>query len=44
MKFAEQTGIKQIDLWGAEYWYYRMATEHDPSVWHTAQMIFSNET
>jgi hypothetical protein len=38
--FAKQTGIKQIDLWGAEYWYYRMQTLHDPSVWHEAQTIF----
>ena len=40
VQFAEQTGIKQIDLWGAEYWYYRMTVEHDPSVWHTAQSLF----
>lgn len=40
VKFAKQTGIKHVDLWGAEYWYYRMVTEHDPSVWNTAQSIF----
>ncbi|MEO6761646.1 MAG: hypothetical protein ABI220_04705 [Candidatus Saccharimonadales bacterium] len=40
VKFAEQTGIKHIDLWGAEYWYYRMQVLHDPSVWNTAQQIF----
>lgn len=39
-KFGEQTGLKQIDLWGAEYWYYRMVTLHDPSVWNTAKTIF----
>lgn len=39
-KFAEQTGIKNIDLWGAEYWYYRMISLHDPSVWNTAKTIF----
>jgi hypothetical protein len=39
--FAEQTGIRQIDLWGAEYWYYRAQTLHDPSVWQTAQQIFN---
>jgi len=38
--FAKQTGIRHIDLWGAEYWYYRKTTLHDPSVWHTAQQIF----
>lgn len=41
VNFAKQTGLKQIDLWGAEYWYYRMQTLHDPSVWKTAQTIFN---
>lgn len=40
VRFAEQTGIRNIDLWGAEYWYYRMVTEHDPSVWNTAESTF----
>jgi hypothetical protein len=38
--FAKQTGIKQIDLWGAEYWYYRSIVLHDPSVWNTAKTLF----
>lgn len=41
--FGEQTGLKHIDLWGAEYWYYRMQTLHDPSVWHTAEQIFFDQ-
>lgn len=41
VKFAEQTGIKQIDLWGVEYWYYRMNTLHDRSVWQAAEKIFN---
>jgi len=40
-KFAQQTGIKQVDYWGAEYWYYRMTVLHDPSVWDEAEQIFS---
>lgn len=40
VKFGEQTGLKHIDLWGAEYWYYRMVTLHDPSVWNTAKTLF----
>jgi hypothetical protein len=38
--FAKQTGIRQIDLWGAEYWYYRKTVLHDSSVWATAKTIF----
>lgn len=40
VKYGKQTGLTHIDLWGAEYWYYRMQTLHDPSVWNTAQNIF----
>ena len=40
-KFAQQTDVKYIDYWGAEYWYYRMVKLHDPSVWDEAQQIFS---
>lgn len=42
VKFGEQTGLKHIDLWGAEYWYYRAQTLHDPSVWNTAKQIFND--
>lgn len=40
-EFAKQTGIKQIDLWGAEYWYYRDKVLGDPTVWQTARQIFT---
>ena len=43
VSFGKQTGMKQIDLWGAEYWYYRMTTLHDPSVWNAAESIFINQ-
>jgi hypothetical protein len=38
--FGRQTGIRHIDLWGAEYWYYRAQILHDPSVWNTAKDLF----
>lgn len=41
VKFGKQTGLKHIDLWGAEYWYYRAQTLHDDSVWNTAKTIFN---
>lgn len=41
-KFAQQTGIKNVDYWGAEYWYYRMVKLHDPSVWNEAKQIFNS--
>jgi hypothetical protein len=39
-KFAQQTGIKTIYYWGAEYWYYRMVKLHDPTVWNEAKTVF----
>jgi hypothetical protein len=41
VKFARNTGMKQIDLWGGEYWYYRMTVLHDPTVWNEAKNVFA---
>ena len=41
IQFGKATGMKTIDLWGAEYWYYRMQVLHDPSLWNTAKQAFS---
>jgi hypothetical protein len=41
IRFAEATGMKQIYLWGAEYWYYRMEKLHDPSLWNVAKQFFA---
>lgn len=38
--YGEATGMRDILLWGGEYWYYRLVILHDPSVWTTAQQIF----
>jgi hypothetical protein len=39
-KYGEATGMRSIDLWGAEYWYYRMVVLHDPSLWNVAKQEF----
>ena len=39
--FAKATGMKTIDLWGAEYWYYRKVTLHDSSVWDAAKQEYA---
>ncbi|PID99451.1 hypothetical protein CSA80_01680 [Candidatus Saccharibacteria bacterium] len=41
LAFAKQTGIRHIDLWGAEYWYYRWKILGDDSVWREAKGAFS---
>jgi hypothetical protein len=40
-QYGRATGMKQIDLWGAEYWYYRLKVLHDPSLWDVAHQEFS---
>lgn len=40
VKFAKNIGSRQIDFWGAEYWYYRKVILNDSSVWETAKTVF----
>jgi hypothetical protein len=41
INFGKATGMRQINLWGAEYWYYREQVLHDPSLMKVAQKAFS---
>ncbi|MFI5270412.1 MAG: hypothetical protein ACHQT9_00005, partial [Candidatus Saccharimonadales bacterium] len=38
--YGKHTGMRSIDMWGAEYWYYRKEVLHDPSLWNVAQSEF----
>jgi hypothetical protein len=40
-KYGEATGMKTIDMWGAEYWYYRLVKLHDPSLWNVAKSAYA---
>jgi len=42
-QYGEATGMKNITLWGAEYWYYRLVVLHDPSVWNVAKQEFAQQ-
>lgn len=37
INFAEDTGIKGIGLWGAEWWYWLKEKQNDPSVWNVVK-------
>lgn len=41
--FAKATGIRHIDLWGVEYWYWRANVAKDTSVWDAARTAFRTE-
>ncbi len=35
--YGVDTGMKKVDLWGVEYWYYRQQKLHDSSLWNAAK-------
>jgi hypothetical protein len=35
-EYARATGMKQIDYWGAEWWYWRKVKFNDPEIWNVA--------
>jgi len=39
-EYGKGTGLRSIDLWGVEYWYYRKKILHDPSVWNVAKQEY----
>ena len=36
-QYVFDTGIRKIDMWGAEWWYWRKIHFNDPSLWNTAK-------
>ena len=40
-KYGEATGMREIYMWGAEYWYYRLVVLKDPSLWNVAKQEFA---
>lgn len=39
-QYGRDTGMRQMELWGAEYWYYRKVKLNDPSLWTVARQEF----
>jgi hypothetical protein len=37
INYGEATGMRTIDLWGAEWWYYIKIKQHDPAVWNVVK-------
>ena len=40
VRFAKDTGLRTIDLWGAEWWYWRKERLNQPDVWNAAKTEF----
>ena len=42
IEYAKDTGMRTIDLWGAEWWYWLKEKQHDPSVWDVVKTSVAN--
>lgn len=43
VEFAQATGMKEIYLWGGEWWYWRKTVHNDSSLWDAAKIIYAIE-
>lgn len=41
--YGIDTGMRTIDAWGAEWWYWRKIKANDPSLWNVAQAHFNRQ-
>lgn len=37
MQYGQDTGIRTVDLWGAEWWYWMKVKQHNPDVWNVVK-------
>jgi hypothetical protein len=37
IEFGKATGMRSLDLWGAEWWYWLKVKDGDPSVWNVVK-------
>lgn len=42
IEFGKATGMREMYLWGSEYWYYRKQKLNDPSLWNVAKEAFES--
>ncbi len=41
IEYGEATGMRTIDLWGAEWWYYMKVKQNNPEVWNVVKQEVS---
>jgi hypothetical protein len=42
IRYGKDTGFRDIDLWGGEWWYWRKIKFNDPSLWNTVKREIPN--
>ncbi|HEX8974632.1 MAG TPA: hypothetical protein VF817_04050, partial [Patescibacteria group bacterium] len=40
VQFAKETGMKEIFLWGVEWWYWMKVQQNNPTLWEQAKTLF----
>ncbi|EKE16481.1 MAG: hypothetical protein ACD_11C00006G0004 [uncultured bacterium] len=43
IEFARKTGIKDIYVWGVEWWYWLKSTQNKAEVWDQAKVLYSRQ-
>jgi hypothetical protein len=41
VQYGKDTGMREMYLWGGEYWYYRLVVLHDHTMWDAAKQAFN---
>ena len=39
VEFAKKTGMKEIYIWGVEWWYWMNIAQNNPTVWEQAKLL-----
>jgi hypothetical protein len=42
IEFAKKTGMKEIYVWGVEWWYWMKTTQNNPTLWETAKSFIQH--
>ena len=42
IEFAKKTGMKEIYVWGVEWWYWMKEKQNQPEIWSEAKKLFIN--
>lgn len=40
VKFARNTGLTPIDIWGLEWWYWLKVTHNRPEIWNYMRSVY----
>jgi hypothetical protein len=44
ISLARKTNAWPVDVWGGEWWYWRLAVHHDPSIWQAVQAALATDS